>query len=350
LQDQGIDYNELVISSDENTGINILTPNTKSGTIAFGDPQSSNAGFIQYNHSTDELVFGRDSLPVMSLNPTGLSLGGGGIRMDVAGANDFVITEEAANVMRLGSSGTANGLSIDLISGKVTAYNGLEIAGGTITGTVDVSDATGVLALANGGTGASTAPDARTNLGLGALATQDKVDGADWDNAGTDLAIAGGGTGADNAAGARDNLGLEIGVDIQGFSAHLQAISGLVTTAFGRSLLTAADAAGGRALLGAIGLVSANFGANTLDIRFALDGGRTLMIQAGISTAASGAIGVVAFPTPYSMPPFAMVNGGNAVLTDEADVHNHSAPTATSISYNNGGSSGQFTWIAIGLL
>ena len=117
----------------------------------------------------------------------------------------------------------------------------------------------------------------RTTLGLGTIATQDSTS-ATLSNVTitsgaitgiTDLAIADGGTGTSTAANARTNLGVEIGTDIQAYDAGLASIAGLTTaanqsiyltaadtyaaytlTSFGRSLLDDADAATARTTLG----------------------------------------------------------------------------------------------------
>tara|TARA_Y100000004_G_scaffold63349_1_gene70991 strand:+ start:9538 stop:13218 length:3681 start_codon:yes stop_codon:yes gene_type:complete len=121
----------------------------------------------------------------------------------------------------------------------------------------------------------------RTTLGLGTIAVLDS-DGATLTNLTitsgtitgiTDLAVADGGTGASNAADARTNLGVEIGTNVQAFDAGLQSISGLTTaadqsiyltaadtyatyeiTAYGRSLVNDADATAARTTLGLGGL------------------------------------------------------------------------------------------------
>jgi hypothetical protein len=79
----------------------------------------------------------------------------------------------------------------------------------------------------------SSASTARTNLGLGTIATQASnavtITGGTISGI-TDLTVADGGTGASDAATARTNLGLEIGTNVQAYDIDLAAVAGLSTT------------------------------------------------------------------------------------------------------------------------
>ena len=118
-------------------------------------------------------------------------------------------------------SGARTNLGLGTIATQSAAS--VSITGGSISGITD-------LAIADGGTGASDAATARTNLGLasgatttvGSIATQDannvSITGGSISGI-TDLAIADGGTGASDVGDARSNLGLVIGSDVQAFDA-----------------------------------------------------------------------------------------------------------------------------------
>ncbi len=120
-----------------------------------------------------------------------------------------------------------------------------------ITGTVLVTNGLDV-PIADGGTGASTAEQARANLGIGTVAEQPSnnvnITGGSITGI-TDLAVADGGTGASTAAGARTNLGVAIGTDVQAYDADLTTLAANITAA-GHALVDDANAAAQRTTLG----------------------------------------------------------------------------------------------------
>jgi hypothetical protein len=152
------------------------------------------------------------------------------------------------------ASDARNALGLGSIA--VQTASSVNITGGSITGITD-------LAIADGGTGASTAADARTNLGLSTMATQSaasvSITGGSITGI-TDLAVADGGTGASTAADARANLGLSTMATQSSGSVNITggSITGITDLAVADGGTGASDAATARSNLGA-----AASGANT---------------------------------------------------------------------------------------
>jgi hypothetical protein len=150
------------------------------------------------------------------------------------------------------SAGTITATLTGNVTGNVT---------GNLTGTVtgNATNVTGIVGIANGGTGASTAALARTGLGLGTLATQAStsvsITGGTITGI-TDLTVADGGTGASTATQARTNLGLVLGVDVQPFNNQLTALSAVLTDGF--LVRTGTGTATSRSITGGTGITITN--------------------------------------------------------------------------------------------
>jgi hypothetical protein len=118
-----------------------------------------------------------------------------------------------------GEALNAGDLYFNTTSNNLKVYTGSAWADAALT-------AANFLTVANNLSDLNNAGTARTNLGLGTVATQasDNVSITGGSVTGiTDLAVADGGTGASSASAARTNLGLVIGTDVQAFDADLIA-------------------------------------------------------------------------------------------------------------------------------
>jgi hypothetical protein len=180
-----------------------------------------------------------NALPTMSQqNANAVAITGGTITgitplAIVSGGTGGSSAATARDGLQLGNIATMNTSNVAFTGGTI---DNIFITGGTVSGLNTP------LAVVSGGTGANNAANARTNLGLGTMSTQNAssvaITGGTISGLISPLAVVSGGTGASDAATARINLGI---ADISTQTANSVAITGGTIT--GLTLFGAANVA-----------------------------------------------------------------------------------------------------------
>lgn len=251
----------------------------------------------------------------------------------------------------MAASGTDKSITAAELATAVTTLGGLATTAAVASGYQPLdSDLTAIAALTTTATGRSVlaaADDAaiRTIAGVGTIGTQASssvsITGGSITGI-TDLAVADGGTGASTAADARTNLGLVIGTNVQAYDAELAAIAGVTSaadrvpyftgsgtatvatfTAAGRALVDDADNTAQRTTLGLGTAATADSGAaagNVLAVNTVNAKGDLLVATAdntiGVLTVGTNTHVLTADSAEATGVKWAAVSGSGSVATD----------------------------------
>lgn len=190
---------------------NTIRIKRRSAAGSAGAPATLAPSELAYNEADSTLYYGFGDAGG-GVSSSIVAIAGSGAYASLTANNTFSGTISFTNTSVTFASGftlpvNRGGTGASTASGARTNLGAA--ASGANTDLTSISGLTTMLAINQGGTGASTASGARTNLGLGSIATQDassvSITGGSITGI-TDLAVVDGGTGASTASGARVNL------------------------------------------------------------------------------------------------------------------------------------------------